>query len=795
MLAPKQWLERYVDIKKDSKELRDRMTMSGSNVEDIRNYAKSFNGVVIGQVKNIKVHENADKLVVVKVDIGTKLIQVVTGATNFKTGDFVPVALEGAALAGGIRIEKGELRGELSEGMMCSHDELGIAKNLIPEDMKDGLWILNGEYQPGIPFEKALSLNDDIFEFEITPNRSDCLNIIGISREIAATLNVPITYPEIKFSEAQEKNSNKISIQIDDPEGCPRYIGRILDDVKVEPSPDWLQILLMKAGIRPINNIVDVTNYVMLEYGQPLHAFDLEKIPSRKIVVKKAEGFDTFKTLDGVERKLPPNATLITDGSKPLAVAGIMGGLDSEVDNKTQQVLLESANFDADLIRESSKRLNLRTEASSRFEKGVDKETALTAINRACQLIQQLSDCKVLREAIDEYPNPFKKNQVNVRISRINQLLGTHLSTKEITDIFQRLEISVKETSEGLQVIPPSFRKDLVKEIDFVEEVARIYGYDRIRSTMPEATITVGGVDISTKVQNLIKRTLTAQGLLEVLTYSFVSPKSISKIGISTEKTTHEMIQLRNPLGEETSAMRTTLMPGMMEVLARNYKNGNAAMKAFEMGRTFIKDPESPLPTEKTNLVLGRYGKEEDFFKIKGTVEEMLKGLRIKKLVFVKEPYHPTFHPGRCANAYFEDKLLGTIGEVHPEVSAQYGIDHRCYLAELNIEEIMTQANLDKKYQPLPKYPPIQRDIAFVVEEKVEIGKIEKIFDPYLDGILESYELFDVYQGDQIDKGLKSVAYALVYRDYTKTLEEHEVSKVHKKILQELEEKVQASLR
>lgn len=795
MLGPKRWLEKYVKINVDSYELRDRMTMSGSNVEDIRNLSKHFEGVVIGKVEKIEPHENADKLVVVTVNIGKKDLQIVTGAKNFKEHDFVPVALEGAKLAGDVIIEKGELRGKISEGMMCSHDELGIAKNLIPEKMRDGLWILEGEYVPGTPFEEALDLADDILEFEITPNRPDCLNMIGLAREVSATLKNELHYPEIKLIESEDKAEDHVSIKIEDPQGCPRYVARVLKNIKVKPSPDWLQILLMKAGIRPINNIVDATNYVMLEYGQPLHAFDLGKIESKEIVVKKAPAHESFTTLDGEERKLHDQITMITDGNKPLAIAGVMGGLDSEVDENTTEVLLESANFNADLIRETSKFLGLRTEASSRYEKGVDKEIALTAINRVSQLIQMLSECEVLAGAIDLYPNPYQEKPTELRITKINDLLGTKLPSEEISKILQSLEINIIKKGDLIEATPPSFRRDLVKEVDYVEEVARIFGYDQIPSTMPEATITVGGINTSTKVENTLKTALKAQGLYEVLTYSFVSPTSISKINLPDDSLLQDTIQLKNPLGEETSAMRTTLMPSMLEVLAKNYKKGNAKMKAFEIGRTFWRNLEERMPLEKSKLVLGMYGIEEDFYSIKGNIEEMLKNLRINNVKFVKESYHPTYHPGRCANIYSQGKLLGTFGEVHPIVRDNYGIEERCFLGELDFEEIKAQGSLENKYKPLPKYPSILRDIAIVVPDEVEIASIEEVIEPYLEDILESYELFDVYQGDQIQEGSKSIAYALVYRDFNKTLKEKEVNKVHNQLLKELEEKVGASLR
>ena len=794
MLGPKKWLEKYVNIDINAYELRDRMTMSGSNVEDIRNLSKKFKGVVVGNIKKIQPHSNADKLVVVTVNVGKEDIQIVTGATNFAEGDYVPVALEGATLANDVTIKRGELRGIASEGMMCSHDELGFPKNIIPENMKEGLWVLNGEYTPGTPLEQAIDLDDEILEFEITPNRPDCLNMIGLGREISATLNKKLTYPEIKLQEISKKTKEEIEISIDDTLGCHRYVGRVLKGVKVAPSPEWLQVLLMKAGIRPINNIVDATNYVMLEYGQPLHAFDLEKVPSKKIVVKKADELETFKTLDGVERKLKSDTTLITDGSVPLAIAGVMGGLDSEVDENTTEILLESANFEADRIRETSKFLNLRTEASSRYEKGVDKEVALTAINRVSQLIQELTGCEVLQGVVDQYPVSQEDLSIDLRIKRINQLLGTSFTSSEVESILINLEIQVVNKGEVLSVTPPSFRRDLKKEVDYVEEVARIFGYDRIPSTMPEATITVGGINPSTKVENLIKGALKAQGLYEVLTYSFVSPKSLAKIRIPKESPLQDPIQLKNPLGDETSVMRTTLMPSMLEVLERNYKKGNAKMKAFEIGRTFWKNPMGKMPQEKPKVVIGSYG-EEDFFSMKGYIEEMLSILNIKKLSFAKETFHNTFHPGRCANIYLQEKLIGTFGEVHPKVGENYGIEERCYLAELDFEVIFEECNLDKKYKPLPKYPSIHRDIAIVVPANIEIAELENIFESYLDGILESYQLFDVYQGDQIEDGFKSIAYSLVYRDFNKTLKEKEVNKIHEQVLKELQEKTGASLR
>ncbi len=794
MLAPRKWLENYVKISIDSKELRDRMTMSGSNVEEIRNLSESFDHVVIGKVLEIKEHQNADKLVVAKVDVGNKIIQIVTGAKNFKENDYLPVALEGATLAGGLKIEIGELRGVNSEGMMCSHDELGIPKSLIPESQKDGLWILKETYPLGKNFKEILDLDDDILEFEITPNRPDCLNMLGIAREVSATIKEKLVYPSINYREASNDAHEKVKIRVEDQNGCKRYIGKVLENVTVEPSPDWMQIQLMKAGIRPINNIVDATNYVMLEYGQPIHAFDLDKIQTNEIVVKESKPGELFETLDGVERELEGGETMITDGVKPLAIGGVMGGLDSEVTLATKTVLIESANFEPDHIRLTSKQLNLRTEASSRFEKGVDPEIAITAANRVCQLIQQMTDCRVLKNSVDIYPNPVMKREIFVRDDRINKMLGTNIPKMEMSDILTSLEVEVQILDEGLNLKPPTFRNDLVKEVDFVEEVARIYGYDVIPSTMPTATVTLGGLLSSRKIENLAKTSLTSQGLYEVLTYSFVSPGSVNKCRIYKESPLQKMIQLKNPLGDETSVMRTTLIPSMMDVLDKNNKKGSSDFRAFEIGRTFHHSEEI-LPRETTKLVIGMYGDKDSYYTLKGIIEELLNTLKITEVRFRREVHHPTYHPGRTANLYMNNEYLGIVGEIHPKVTDAYDIEKKCYVAELEFTELIQLADLEKHFYPLPKYPSIERDIALVVNNSVAVGEIEEVLMDFTEGILETFELFDVYQGDQIEEGYKSIAYNLIYRDPEKTLKEKEVAAVHDKVLLQLKEKFDARLR
>lgn len=786
MLVPVKWLKKYVDIDIDTKTLSDKMTMSGSKVEGVEKKGVDITGVVIGKIEEVQPHPNADKLVVVAVNIGDKRLQIVTGATNIAVGDYIPVALDGAELPGGVKINKGELRGEVSEGMLISQDELAISKSVIPESMRDGIWILGEEYPLGKNLLEVLELEDEVIEFEITSNRPDCLSMIGIAREVAATIGTTLKYPAVEVKETEEKASESVKIIIEDDEGCQRYVARVIKDVTIKSSPDWMQQRLSKAGIRPINNIVDITNYVMLEYGQPLHAFDMDYVEDNTIIVRKGQRGRTFKTLDGVVRKLKDYMTMICDTKKELGIAGIMGGEESEVTPKTKTILLESAYFEPEGIRLTSKQLGLRTEASSRFEKGLDPNITALAADRACQLIEELGAGKVLKGAVDVYPVKKEAEKRNIRPNRVNALLGTNLSNQEMICILEKLELQTEEKENELEVTIPTYRIDLDQEADFVEEIGRIYGYDQIPATMARGNIVVGRKTNGQIIEDITKEALNAMGVYEILTYSFVSPKSADKIRLKDESIKRDFIKLLNPLGDETSVMRTSLLPNLLEVMARNYNRKIEGFRAFELGRIFIArsdEDSNKLPHEPLNLVIGMYG-EEDFFTLKGVVEALLSRLGIKGYSYEVEKHHSTFHPGRCGSILYGDHTIGTLGELHPEVVENYGIGTKCYCAELDFRLLLGLTRLDNMYQPLPKYPSITRDFAVVVEDDVLVKQIEDIIVANGEDILESYKLFDVYKGNQIAEGHKSIAYTLTYRHNMRTLKDEEVNVIHGRILE-----------
>ena len=797
MLVPVKWLKEYVDIDMDAKSLADAMTMSGSNVEAVEKVGIDIEGVIIGKILEINLHPNAEKLVIVKVDIGEKILQIVTGANNIKVGDYIPVAVHGSKLPGGVKIKKGKLRGEVSEGMLCSQDELAIPKSVIPTDMRDGIWILDRPYPLGSNILEVIALEDEVIEFEITSNRPDCLSMIGMAREVAATIGSELRYPDVVVKESDENAKDKIKVVIEDTEGCHRYVARVIEDVIIEPSPQWMQRRLAKAGVRPINNIVDITNYVMLEYGQPLHAFDVDHISGGTIVVKKGKRGEYFKTLDGVERKVKDYMTMICDTDKPLGIAGVMGGEESEVTQETKRIVLESAYFEGENIRLTSRQLSLRTEASSRFEKGLDPNGVKLAADRACQLIEELGAGRVLKGAVDVYPVKKEAQIINIRPNRINKLLGIELSNSKIIHILNSLEMQVKENEDNtLQVTVPTYRIDLEEDADFAEEVGRIYGYDHIPATMAKTNIVAGGKTNGQIIEDIAKDALNAMGLNEILTYSFVSPKSIDKIRLNKDCIKNNFITLINPLGDETSSMRTTLLPNLLEVMSRNYNRKVEDFGAFEIGRVFIPSNNSckPLPHELKSLVIGIYG-EGDYFKLKGIIEGLFHVLGVKDYIYEVEKYHPTFHPGRCGNIIYGDHTVGTLGEIHPKVMENYGLTERCYCAEIDFQLLLQLTRLDITYKPLPKFPAISRDFAVVLKDDILVKEIEKIIEDNGDELLESYKLFDFYKGDQIPEGHKSIAYALTYRHYERTLKDEEVNIVHDKILKAIKTQLGGSLR
>ena len=794
MLVPLKWLRDYVDIDIDTQEFADMMTMTGSKVEKVDFFGKETNGVEVCKILEIEQHPDADRLKVTKVEVANgEILQIVTNATNIKVGDYVPVARIGAVLPGDFKIKKGKLRGVLSEGMFCGAEELTIPSAFVEDHKKDGIYILDHQdsFELGMDVRAVLGINDALIEFEITSNRPDCRSIIGIAREAAVTLGKELKYPEIKVQACDEEMSFEIDIQTD---LCKRYCGRVVKDVKVGPSPYWMQRKLIEAGMRPISNIVDITNYVMLELGQPLHAFDLDDIKYNKMTVKMAEEGEKFTTLDGVERTLTSDMLVIGNQDKTLDLAGIMGGENSEIKDTTTSIFIEGASFAKENIRATSKKLGLRTEASSRFEKGIDINLAEEAVNRACQLIEELGCGTVLNGMLDYYPQKEEVQKVTVNPVRINKLLGVNVPMDQFINILESLEFKCNlVSSEVLELEVPTFRLDITEDADILEEIARIYGYDNIPSASLEGNATAGVKTEKQKFIDNVKSNSIACGLNEILTYSFVSPRGVDKINLPANDEKRNFVKIMNPLGEETSVMRTTLIPNMLDVISTNISHKVEEVSAFECGNTFI--PQEGLPIETKKYCVGMYGKEVDFFVLKGVIESVLNNVGLKGYEIEPETTNLTFHPGRCAKIVYNNIYIGTFGELHPDVIENYNLGQRVYVAEINIDTVFENLNLTKSYNPLPKYPSTSRDIALIVKDEVFVKQIEDIIKANGEDLVESYKLFDVYKGAQIEEGHKSIAYSITYRSKDKTLTDEDVAKVHEKILSELSEKLNANLR
>ena len=794
MLVPLKWLRDYVDIDIDTQEFADMMTMTGSKVEKVDFFGKETNGVEVCKILEIEQHPDADRLKVTKVEVANgEILQIVTNATNIKVGDYVPVARIGAVLPGDFKIKKGKLRGVLSEGMFCGAEELTIPSAFVEDHKKDGIYILDHQdsFELGMDVRDVLGINDALIEFEITSNRPDCRSIIGIAREAAVTLGKELKYPEIKVQACDEEMSFEIDIQTD---LCKRYCGRVVKDVKVGPSPYWMQRKLIEAGMRPISNIVDITNYVMLELGQPLHAFDLDDIKYNKMTVKMAEEGEKFTTLDGVERTLTSDMLVIGNQDKTLDLAGIMGGENSEIKDTTTSIFIEGASFAKENIRATSKKLGLRTEASSRFEKGIDINLAEEAVNRACQLIEELGCGTVLNGMLDYYPQKEEVQKVTVNPVRINKLLGVNVPMDQFINILESLEFKCNlVSSEVLELEVPTFRLDITEDADILEEIARIYGYDNIPSASLEGNATAGVKTDKQKFIDNVKSNSIACGLNEILTYSFVSPRGVDKINLPADDEKRNFVKIMNPLGEETSVMRTTLIPNMLDVISTNISHKVEEVSAFECGNTFI--PQEGLPIETKKYCVGMYGKEVDFFVLKGVIESVLNNVGLKGYEIEPETTNLTFHPGRCAKIVYNNIYIGTFGELHPDAIENYNLGQRVYVAEINIDTVFENLNLTKSYNPLPKYPSTSRDIALIVKDEVFVKQIEDIIKANGEDLVESYKLFDVYKGAQIEEGHKSIAYSITYRSKDKTLTDEDVAKVHEKILSELSEKLNANLR
>ena len=790
MRIPYNWIKDYVNIDVTPKELGDILTLTGSQLEEVEIQGDQIKNVVVCHILKIEKHPDADRLNVCQVNIGSEEIQIVTAATNMKEGDKVPVALHKSILADGTEIKKGKMRGVVSNGMFCSEEELGIAG----DEPVHGLMILPEDAPIGMDIKEYLQLNKAILDFDITSNRPDCLCMVGMARETAAALDTNYTMPNLEYEVKCNKNINdELSVEIKS-NLCNRYMARGVKNVKVAPSPGWMQERLLEAGVRPINNIVDITNFVMLEIGEPMHAFDARQIKSGKIVVDVAKDGEKFTTLDETERELNSNILCIKDNDITVALAGIMGGLNSEIQEDTTEVIFECANFDGTNIRVNSKALGLRTESSARFEKEIDPNLAALAIDRACALICELGCGEVMEGTIDVYPNKKEEGNITVSVSWINKFLGTDIPAEDMKKYLDALDMKTVVNGDNLEIVIPTFRVDISIREDIAEEVARIYGYDKIPTTVFEVLPDRENLHRNDKLKEVIINTLVGSGLNQAISYSFVSPKVFDKIKLPQDSLLRNAIKIRNPLGEDYSIMRTSTLPSIMESLGRNYSRNNEYAKIFEIGRVYIKNEvETEQPTEKNILSIGMYG-NIDFLDLKGVVENLVEELGLKAR-YVRESENPTFHPGKTAALQVRGKIVGVFGEIHPDVQEEYGLDVPCYVAELDLDAIYEAANTDRKYTQIAKFPAATRDIAILVDDAVLAGDVEETIRKAGGNLVEKVTLFDIYKGEQIEAGKKSMAYAIVYRDLNKSLNDKEVNKVHDKILKALEHKINAVLR
>lgn len=796
MLLPLKWLGKYVNIKISPKELADGLTYSGSHVESITRLDKGIKNVIVGRINEIERHPNADKLFVCKVDLGDKVETIVTGAANLKKGDYVPVAVNGAVLAGGVSIGSTVFRGIESNGMLCSLQELGYPDNVIPKEVRDGIFVFDKEYPLGADAIEYLQLDEDVIEFEITPNRPDCLSIYGMARETAATFGWELEYPGISIKhEVDDINDYTQGIFIETP-NCRRYYSRVVKDVKIGPSPLWLQTTLMNAGVRPISNIVDVTNFVMLELGEPLHAFDLDMLQGRKIIVRQAKSGESLTTLDGTERALGEDDIIIADANMPIGIAGVMGGLDSEITQGTTTVLLEGANFNSRHIRMTSKKFGLRTEASSRFEKGIDPNLCKMAVERACQLIEDIGAGTVVKGEIDVNQSTSSSRVLTLRPDRARLLIGTDIADEEMVGYLTRLEFKAFLENGLIKAEVPSFRDDVEGEADLIEEVGRIYGFHRVESKPLVGGLTRGERPYSKQMELKVKNVMQGLGYNEVMTYSFISPRAYDKLNLPEDAPERKYIRLMNPLGEDYSTMRTTLLSNMMELLYRNEKRGIDEVLAYEIGSVFIPGslPVTDLPDEKQILSIGVYG-SKDFYFVKESLQIVFERMGIRNLRFKPLSSHPSFHPGRTAEVCSGDESLGYFGEIHPDVLENYDIKNKVYAGVIDFDQIIRIANTEVKYKPLPKYPAVTRDIAIVVDEAVLVGELEETIIENGEGLVEAISLFDIYRGNQVQDNKKSVAFSIVYRSYEGTLTEDIISRIQRNTITGLENKHNAKLR
>lgn len=804
MNTPLSWIKAYVpELECTEQEYMDAMTMSGTKVEGYEKFDADLDKIIVGKIEKIEKHPDADKLVVCQVAVDEKgnTIQIVTGAPNVKEGQKVPVVLDGGRVAGGhdgkkveggIKIKKGKLRGVVSNGMMCSIEELGSSTDYYPDAAEDGIYILsdNPEYKDapvGSDAIELLGLRDANFEYEVTSNRVDCFGVLGIAREAAATFRKPFVPPVVKEVGNEEKTEDYISVEVQAPELCSRYVARVVKNIKIAPSPEWMQRRLAASGIRPINNIVDITNYVMEEYAQPMHAYDLDTIAGRKIVVKRAEDGEKFQTLDGQERELDSSILMICDGEKSVGLAGIMGGENSKITDDVQTMLFEAACFDGTNIRLSGKKVGMRTDAQAKFEKGLDPNNTMEAMNRACQLIEELGAGEVVGGCVDVYPKKKEPATVSYDVDRINALLGIQVSEDEMCEYWNMVELTPNREKKCVHV--PTWRQDIACLADLAEEVARFYGYDKIPTTLPSGEATQGGLSYQTTIQNIARNVIEQFGFSEGMTYSFESPKVFDKLLIPEDSDLRKCIEISNPLGVDYSIMRTSPLNGMLTSLATNYNHRNKNVRLYELANIYLPKalPLTELPEEKMQLTLGMYG-NGDFFDMKGCVEAIFDKLGIHDhVVYQPEDNRPYLHPGRRADMIIDGETIGYLGEVHPEVADNYNLGTKTYLAVLDVEELAKRASFDVKYKGVAKFPAVTRDISLVMKKSVLAGQVEEVIRQSGGKLLEAYHLFDIYEGENVGADEKSLAYSIRFRAADRTLEEKDIATVMDKILKKLE--------
>ena len=792
------WIKAMVPgLEVTDQEFRDAMTLSGTKVENFTAFDKNLDKIVVGQIESVEKHPDADKLVICQVNVGSETVQIVTGTPNIpvgSSGQKVPVVLDGGRVAGGhdggalpedgIKIKKGKLRGVESFGMMCAIEELGSSREFYPDAPENGIYILGDDAQVGEDAVHYLGLDDTVFEYEITNNRVDCYSIIGIAREAAATFRKPFTPPVVTETGNAEDINDYVKVDVEATDLCSRYTARLVKNIKLAPSPKWMQRRLASAGIRPINNIVDITNYVMEEYGQPMHAYDYDTLAGGKIVVRRAKDGEKFMTLDGQERTLDSDMLMICDGEKAVGLAGIMGGENSKITDDVKTMLFEAATFDGTNIRKATKRLGLRTDASGKFEKGLDPENALAAMNRACQLIEELGAGEIVGGVVDVYPNKKERVRVPFEPERINALLGTNVSVEEMLGYFKMLELDYDEAKQEL--IIPTFRQDLLRTADIAEEVARFFGYANIPTTLPHGASTMGKISFKQRVEDVAGEIAQFCGFSQAMTYSFESPKVFDKLKLAADAEERKTVVISNPLGEDFSIMRTLPLNGMLNSLATNYNRRNKDVKLYELAKVYVPVEGEDLPDERVQFTLGFYG-DGDFFTMKGVVEEFLEKIGMS----ARPEYDPeagkTFlHPGRQAEILYKDTVIGYLGEVHPDVADTYGLGDRTYVAVLDLPEILPFASFDRKYEGIAKFPAVTRDISMVMPKTVLVGEVEKIIEKRGGKLLEKYNLFDIYEGAQIKEGFKSVAYTISFRAKDRTLEDKDIQPIMEKILEDL---------